>query len=150
LRDKREQSYALALLIFGGAVLLRIALDDVFPGRFPFITFFPAVLISVLERIWASLLVLLLSGLTGALWELSVDHMTRLLSFLTFPVVAGLPVGLIVSLRTALRRIRQHDEQTELINRELKYRIKNASQLQTRSASKPSVLGLQPLKWPIR
>ena len=33
LRDKREQSYALALLIFGAAVLFRIALDYLFPSH---------------------------------------------------------------------------------------------------------------------
>ena len=126
LRDKREQSYALALLIFGTAVLFRIALDYLFPGRLPFITFFPAVLISAYwSGFGPALLVLILSGLTGALWEPSVDHMTRLLSFAVFLIVAGLPVGLIVSLRSALARIRQHDDQTELINRELKHRIKN-------------------------
>ena len=68
---------------------------------------------------------MLSGGVTGALWEPSVDDVARLLSFAIFVVVAGLPVGLINSLRSALARIRQHDDQTELINRELKHRIKN-------------------------
>jgi two-component sensor histidine kinase len=127
VHSKPVLSYALALLIFGAAVLLRIALDYVLPERLPFVTFFPAV---VLSAYWCGLgpgvLVLVLSGAVGALWGSPLNGpFTRLLSFGLFLIVTGLPVALIQSLLGALARLRQHEEQTELINRELKHRIKN-------------------------
>lgn len=43
---KLLHDYGLALLIFGAGVLLGVFLHDVVPRQFPFITFFPAVLLA--------------------------------------------------------------------------------------------------------
>ncbi len=66
LREHRKSStvrYLLALLFFGVALSTRFALEDVFPPRgFPFVTFFPAVMLSVyLVGLWPGLVVSLLS-----------------------------------------------------------------------------------------
>ena len=39
----RVKEFGVALAIIVGAVLARLSLDQVIPGRLPFITFFPAV-----------------------------------------------------------------------------------------------------------
>src|SRR5206468_11167405 len=46
-------------------------------------------------------------------------------SFLLFASLAGVIVALVHYLTTSLARVKQHEEQLALINRELKHRIKN-------------------------
>lgn len=126
LRDKREHAYALALLLLGAAVLVRLALDEIIPHQLPFITFYPAVLVAAY---WCgfrpAVVALLLAGVFGALWVPGSDAGMRALSLALFVATAGVPLVLIESLQVALHQLRQHENQVQLINSELKHRIKN-------------------------
>src|SRR5437879_1877315 len=63
------QNFGLALLFFLAAVLLRLALDMVVPDGLPFITFFPAVLVTALvSGRWPAILVLVLGAMGGTWW----------------------------------------------------------------------------------
>ena len=104
-------------------------IDFVVPGQLPFITFFPAVFLAAyyLGR-GPGLLVLLLSTLAGTLW---VDPSGNspigfyVASALLFIVVAGMILFLVDALRTAHKKHGRQEKQLEMINRELKHRIKN-------------------------
>jgi hypothetical protein len=121
--------YAYALVIFILAVIARVLIDFVVPGRLPFITFFPAVFLAAyyLGR-GPGLLVLLLSTLVGTVW---VDPSGQspislyVAATLLFLVVAGMILFLVDALTTAHEKLRRQDQQLEMINRELKHRIKN-------------------------
>jgi two-component sensor histidine kinase len=123
------QNYALALLIFAIALGARYLLDYVVPERLPFITFFPAVLIAAYFcGIGPAILVLILSAVAGAMWgepSGSGEVSFFIASFLLFTVLSGVNVALVHGLTTTLARLRERDRQLEVINRELKHRIKN-------------------------
>lgn len=121
---------ALAILIFTGAIIGRVALDRVLPGRLPFITFFPAVVLAAyLCGPAKSITVLVLSALVGAHWVDPAPNenitLFRVLSGAFFLLFGGLMVYLIEQLKAAQQLSQRHEQQLELINRELKHRIKN-------------------------
>lgn len=121
-------SYAIAALIFAAALLARIALDAVLPGQLPFITFFPAVLIAAYFcGVGPGVMVLIVGGLAGTTWvqALASDGLARGLSLLLFVGLSGVCLALTHHLLQANEKLRAHDAQLELINRELKHRIKN-------------------------
>ena len=63
------RDYAIAMLILAGAIVGRLALDKVLPGRLPFITFFPAVVLAAcLSGPTKSITLLVLLALVGAYW----------------------------------------------------------------------------------
>ena len=127
LRGRREESYGLALLIFGAAVLVRVALDAVIADRLPFITFFPAVLLATyLCGLWPGSMVLVLSAFTGAFWSVGDTAVFRIVSLALFLAIAGINVALVHYLQSAFARLRAQDHQLALINQELKHRIKNS------------------------
>jgi two-component sensor histidine kinase len=120
--------YALAVLIFAAALLARIALDAVLPGLLPFITFFPAVLIAAYFcGVGPGAMVLVAGALSGMMWvdAPANDGVVRVLSLLLFVSLSGVCLALIHQLLQANASLRARDAQLELINRELKHRIKN-------------------------
>jgi two-component sensor histidine kinase len=123
------RDYALALSIFAVALGARYLLDLVVPERLPFITFFPAVLVAAYFcGTGPSILVLVLSAVTGSIWGAPAgsDEVTFFIaSFLLFTLLSGVNVALIHVLMTALDQVRHRDQQLGDINRELKHRIKN-------------------------
>jgi two-component sensor histidine kinase len=123
------RDYALALLIFAVALGARYLLDFVVPERLPFIAFFPAVLVAAYFcGTGPSILVLILSAVTGAMWGAPNDSSEAtffIASFLLFLALSGVNVALIHVLMTTLDKVRQRDQQLGVINRELKHRIKN-------------------------
>jgi two-component sensor histidine kinase len=123
------RDYALALLIFAVALGARYLLDFVVPERLPFITFFPAVLVAAYFcGTGPSILVLILSAVTGSIWGAPAgsDEVTFFIaSFLLFTLLSGVNVALIHVLMTTLDKVRQRDQQLGIVNRELKHRIKN-------------------------
>jgi two-component sensor histidine kinase len=124
------RSYVLALLIFAAATLARLVLDHFVPERLPFITFFPAVLAAVYYcGLWPSILVLVLSALVGTYWvEPPPGHDATafyVMSFALFSAIAGINIALMHYLIKSLVKVKERDEQLNLINRELKHRIKN-------------------------
>ena len=126
---KQLTRYAYALAIFVLAVIARVLIDFVVPERLPFITFFPAVFLAAyyLGR-GPGLLVLVLSTLVGTAW---IDPSGQspitfyIASALLFLAVAGMIVFLVDALMMAHEKLRQQEQQLEMINRELKHRIKN-------------------------
>lgn len=125
----KPQAYALALLLFGAAVLARLGLDLVAPDRLPYAPFFAGViLVAYCCGIGPSLLVLALSAIAGAAWidPTGVDiNSLRLIGVLVFLIIGGLNIAIVHQLVRALRRIREQDQQLAAINAELKHRIKN-------------------------
>ena len=122
--------YGWAFLIFAIAVLARVALDRIIPGHLPFVTFFPAVVLAAYWcGLWPSILVLVLSGLVGTAWVEPAPGSTALIvravSWLLFFSLSGLNIYLVQRLKVANDQSSQHEAQLELINRELKHRIKN-------------------------
>ena len=123
------RSYALALLFFAAAFALRLLIDYVVPDRLPFITFFPAVLAAAYYcGLGPSILLLLLSAITGTIWSDPTGASPigfYIASFLLFVALAGVNVALVHYLITTLTELRARDQQLAMINRELKHRIKN-------------------------
>ena len=127
--NKRLLTYAYALGIFILAVFARWLIDFVVPRQSPFITFFPAVFLAgyYLGR-GPGILVLLLSTLVGTLWIEPFGHHVfgfYVASALLFLVTAGVILFLVDALATAHKRLSWQDQRLEMINRELKHRIKN-------------------------
>jgi two-component sensor histidine kinase len=126
---KQLASYGYALGMFALAVIARLLIDFVVPGQLPFITFFPAVFLAgYYLGLGPGVLVLVLSTLVGALWiEPIGPHPISLYvtSGFLFFVIAAVILFLVDALATAHRKLRWHDGRLEMINRELKHRIKN-------------------------
>ena len=125
----RLQAYALALLLFGAAVLARLGLDFLVPDRLPYAPFFAGVIaVAYCCGLGPSILVLVLSSLAGAAW---IDPsgtdiaLLRIVGVSVFLLVGGLNIALVHQLVQAYRHIKQQDQQLSLINAELKHRIKN-------------------------
>ena len=134
--------YAVAISAFGAAYAARVALDPVLPAGFPFLTFFPAVVVASLAG--GTLPGLLVTGLSVAAAALRfmtlpaegwIDAQTALALSL-FMFVALVDVLLIHVVSGALRHLRAErarsvelaDTRASLL-RELQHRISNNLQL---------------------
>jgi two-component sensor histidine kinase len=126
--EKQLTLYAYALAIFALAVIARALIDFVVPGRLPFITFFPAVFLAAYYLGRVPLLVLVLSTLVGTAWADPTGESPiafYIASALLFLVIAGMIVFFVDALKAAHEKLRRQDQQLEMVNRELKHRIKN-------------------------
>jgi len=121
--------YAAALGIFVVALIARLLLDLIVPWRLPFITFFPAVFLAAYYLgSGPGVLVLALSTVVGTAWVHPFGHSPISLhatSALLFFLVAGMIVFVVDRLSAAHEKLSQQEKQLEMINRELKHRIKN-------------------------
>jgi two-component sensor histidine kinase len=121
--------YAAALGIFVIALAARLLLDLIVPWRLPFITFFPAVFLAAYYLgSGPGVLVLALSTVAGTAWVDPSGHSPISLyatSALLFLLVAGMIVFVVDRLTAAHEKLSQQEKQLEMINRELKHRIKN-------------------------
>jgi two-component sensor histidine kinase len=126
---QRIGRYAAALGIFVIALAARLLLDLIVPWRLPFITFFPAVFLAAYYFGWGpGVLVLVLSTIVGTAWVHPFGHSPLSLyatSGLLFFLVAGMIVFVVDRLSAAHEKLRHQEKQLEMINRELKHRIKN-------------------------
>jgi two-component system, sensor histidine kinase PdtaS len=124
--------YAPALGIFIIAAILRVLLDLVVPGRLPFITFFPAVFLTAYYfGPGPGFMVLALSTVAGTTWVDPFGHSPISLyatSALLFFFVAGMIVVVVDRLSAAHEKLTRQEKQLEIINLELKHRIKIFSQ----------------------
>ena len=121
-------SYAYAVAIFIVALIARLLIDFVVPGDLPFITFFPAVFLAAyFFGRGPGILILVLSTVVGTAWldPTGQPQLSYIASALLFFAVAGMIVFLVHELKAARDKLRQHERQLEMINRELKHRIKN-------------------------
>ena len=122
------RDYAVAAVIVAVAAGCRLALDQVLPGQLPFITFFPAVVATAyLCSFRTSVIVLFISAALGAYGFSPPDDriLYQGIAGGVFLLVGGVMVYLVTELKSARLRSRRHEEQLELINRELKHRLKN-------------------------
>lgn len=122
--------YVAALGIFAVAVVARLALDLAVPGRLPYITFFPAVFFAAQicgDR--PALLVVALSAVVGAIWldpaDIDNPALTYPVGVIVFLLASLLIVFFTHELRVANAKLRAHEAELELVNSELRHRIKN-------------------------
>lgn len=130
--------WAFALFAFGVALVLRLGLDDWFPPGFPFLTFFPAVLLTaVLASIRAGVAVA--AGGFLASWFFFMDPaysfaLDYRVSFalVFYVVITGTELAFIAATDTALRRLRQSRAEAEALARsrellmaEMQHRVSN-------------------------
>lgn len=121
--------FGLALAFFGVSLWSRFALGLLLPSGFPFLTFFPAVLMAaMLTGLGPSLLVSLLSVLSAWYWFLQPVpgfslETPQLIAVVFFSVILLVDCLVIHGLKTALRRVsfaerKYRHAQTELLQRE--------------------------------
>jgi two-component sensor histidine kinase len=126
---KQIGRYAAALGIFVIALIARLLIDLIVPWRLPFITFFPAVFLAAYYLgSGPGVLVLTLSTVAGTAWVDPFGHSPISLyatSGLLFLLVAGMIVFVVDRLSAAHEKLSRQEKQLEMINRELKHRIKN-------------------------
>jgi len=126
----RTRDYGIAFAIVVGGVLARLALDQVIPGRLPFITFFPTVaLVAYFCSRGTTLVALVACTLAGLNWVGPVPGEQtwayRTIGGAVFALTAGMIVYLVEELKRARRISQAHEEELQLINRELTHRISN-------------------------
>lgn len=126
----RVREYGVAFAIIVSGVLARLALDQVIPGRLPFITFFPTVaLIAYFCSRGTALFALLVCTLAGLYWiDLPAGEQAwayPIVGGTVFALTAGMIVYLVEELQRARLISRAHEEKLQLINRELTHRISN-------------------------
>jgi two-component sensor histidine kinase len=125
----RVREYGIAFAIIVGGVLARLALDQVIPDRLPFITFFPTVaLVAYFCSRRTTFFALLVCTLAGLYWiEPLGAHAWgyHAIGGAVFALTAGMIVYLVEALQRERRLSQVHEEQLQLINRELTHRISN-------------------------
>lgn len=127
--SRREllRGFAIAGLLYGLACGARVLLDFVVPNRLPFISFFPALIISAYFcGLWPTFALLIAASATGAMWILSNDPWwTQILAAALFLVAGGVVIAPVVYANGIQRRLEAQEERLSLVNRELKHRLKN-------------------------
>ncbi|MET3665084.1 two-component sensor histidine kinase [Caulobacter sp. 1776] len=134
--------HGLAVALAAGAVLLRFALTSVFPPGFPYVTFFPAIVVAAYYGGFrAGVLCAALCG--AAAWYFFIPPVNTFkfdLSILValgfYVFVAGVDIFFIDGMRTALdaleaerERYRDLAESRDLLYRELHHRVSNNLQV---------------------
>ncbi len=130
LRSERfARDLLLAAALFCAALIGRFVVDNLVPQRLPFITYFPALAISGLFG-GASATLLLLVALTASGVLLPSPVQTdpvafRALMAALFFLSGGALVAIVARRAAAQTRLRQLEARTQLINVELKHRLKS-------------------------
>lgn len=121
-------SLCIAILLYAVAVFGRDALHSVLPGSVRYLTFFPALLIAgFVCGPWLSFTLLIAFAATGILFDdayapLSLASLLLALAFVFAGAAVLIPALYAVRVQ---RRLRQHDEQQQWVNEELRHRLKN-------------------------
>jgi PAS domain S-box-containing protein len=121
------RDFAVAGLLYGLAWGVRISLDLVIPNQLPFISFFPALMVSAYFcGLWPTVALLIAASATGAMWTLKNDLWAlQILAGALFLVAGGAVIAPVVYAKAMQRRLEAQDEQLSLVNMELKHRLKN-------------------------
>ena len=141
-RNKRKFGFGFAVIAFLAAFGVRYGLDAWLPAGLPFLTFFPAVILtSFFAGVWPALLVTALSSLAAWYFFLppagsfNIDF-SQAFAVTFFTLIAGLMIALMHSLNVAIDRLRAEREkantlaqQRETMFAELQHRISNNLQL---------------------
>lgn len=142
IRDNLVARYGLALALTGFAIVLRLGLDSVFPPGFPYVTFFPAIVVTVyLGGFGPGVLCAILSGV--AAWYFFIPpafgfsfDFSVLVALAFYAFVAGIDIFFIDGMGRALdqlqgerERYRELAESRDLLYRELHHRVSNNLQV---------------------
>jgi two-component system, sensor histidine kinase PdtaS len=127
-----------ALSAFGVALVVRLAVDDLLPPGFPFLTFFPAVLVTaVFAGLRAGIAVAVLSGVASWYFFISPERSFQIttgtaVALAFFVLIVAAELLFIASTDMALRRLRDVHQQTarlargrELMMSEMQHRVSN-------------------------
>jgi hypothetical protein len=141
-RSARNWSFGFAAAAFLVAFGVRYGLNDWLPEGLPFLTFFPAVIVTAFfAGLWPGVLVTILSTLTAWYFFLRPVHTFTLdpaevLALVFFVAIAGISIALIEAFHVAVDRLQQEREraerlaeQRETMFAELQHRISNNLQL---------------------
>lgn len=142
IRGSFAARYGLAVILAIAAVLLRFGLDAMFPPGFPYVTFFPAIVVTAyFGGFRAGLLCAALGGL--AAWYFFIPpanafkfDLAVIVALAFYAFVAGVDIFFINGMRTALdqleaerERYRDLAESRDLLYRELHHRVSNNLQV---------------------
>jgi PAS domain S-box-containing protein len=121
------RGFAIAGLLYGLALGARILLDLIIPHQLPFISFFPALIISaVLCGLWPTFGLLIAASVTGAIWSLADSHWGfQILAGALFLLAGGIVIAPVIYAHSIQLRLERQEERLSLVNRELKHRLKN-------------------------
>ena len=142
LRKKRGLGFAFGLLSVLVALVARFAIDKHLPPGFPFLTFFPAVILTtVLAGLWPGILTAMLSG--GAAWYFFIGEPYSfavgpggILALGFYTAVVAVDIAVIHIMTVALERLAAErnrsamlTRQTQVMFSELQHRVSNNLQL---------------------
>ncbi len=142
LRDRPVAAFMFAAGAFAVALWLRFALAEDLPPGFPFLTFFPAVILTTfLCGLWPGVAIAIACGLAAWFWfippfgSFGLDGASALAMGFYVGIVA-VDIALIEGMHRALARLRQEKarsaalaEQQSLLYQELQHRVSNNLQL---------------------
>lgn len=142
IRDNVVARYGLAVALAAGAVLLRFALTSVFPPGFPYVTFFPAILVATyFGGFRGGVVCAALCGVAAWWFFIPPVHtfkfdLSMAVALAFYVLVAGVEIFFIDGMRTALgdlederERYRDLAESRDLLYRELHHRVSNNLQV---------------------
>ncbi|KQV54922.1 MULTISPECIES: sensor histidine kinase [unclassified Caulobacter] len=142
IRGNLVVRYGLAVALAAGAVLLRFALTSVFPPGFPYVTFFPAILVATYYGgLRAGVVCAALCGVAAWWFFIPPVHtfkfdLSMAVALAFYVLVAGVEIFFIDGMRTALddlederERYRDLAESRDLLYRELHHRVSNNLQV---------------------
>lgn len=135
-------AYGLALVLFVIALVLRLALNEVLPSGFPYLTFFPAVILTAfIAGTGPGILAAVLGGLAAWRWFIPPDHSFELnagaaLALGFYAAIVTVDIVLIHVMRTTLKRLEEErrrsaelGHQAQVMFSELQHRVSNNLQL---------------------
>lgn len=138
LRTNSAFKYTFCGAAFLLALFIRLALDNVLPPGFPFLTFFPAVILStLLAGLWAGIISAVVSGLAALYFFVFPYNSFELnyggavaMAFYSF--VVAIDIGLIHAITKSLEQLRQErnrsadlSRRAEIMFAELQHRVSN-------------------------
>lgn len=142
IRGNAVARYGLAVGLAAGAVLLRFALDHAFPPGFPYVTFFPAIVVATYFGGYrAGALCATLCGMAAWFFFIPPAYVFKfdlsvIVALAFYAFVAGVDIFFIDGMRTALdqlegerERYRELAESRDLLYRELHHRVSNNLQV---------------------
>lgn len=134
---KKALSYLWSLAIFGAAFLLRSSLDSVLPPGFPFLTFFPAVVIAgFMFGVPQGTMVAIFSGIASWHFFMTPEETTvnagTVIAVLLYVFVVATDLFLLSLMMSAYRaellarnHVERLSEEREVLAQELDHRLKN-------------------------